>query len=114
MPRRYVPYPEKHKWPKGFDSLCPREIPIDECQRLLERALSVAGVGTNKLWIAEGRWCFCAHPSTGEGENAWHGFPVIGGEVDERVWTALKAAGLLERGQVNRLRRQRELPEVWP
>lgn len=114
MPRRYVPYPEKHKWPKGFGSLCPKDIPPETCQALLDQAIAVQGVGTNKLWVASGRWCFCAHPSTSEGPDVWHGFPVIGGEVDERVWTALVDAGLSQKSDVHRLRRQRTLPEVWP
>ncbi len=72
------------------------------------------GVGANKLWIAEGRWCFCAHPSPAEGPDAWHGFPVIGGDVDERVWRSLLEAELVTRREVNRLRGQRALPEEWP
>ena len=113
MPRAYHP-DNKHKWPKGYGSLCPAKMPKAEPARLLESALAVPGVGANKLWIAAGRWCFCAHPSPGEGENAWHGFPVIGGEVDERIWAALLAAGLVSRRDVKRLRSQRELPDLWP
>lgn len=113
MTRTYVPYPEKHKWPKGFGSLCPKDMPRNLPQELLEKAIAVQGVGANKLWFASGNWCFCAHPSPGEGENAWHGFPVIGGDVDERVWQALLAADLVTPRAVRRLRTQRELPGGW-
>jgi len=114
MPRSYESYPEKHKYPKGFGSLCPRNMPISVPTELLQAAVSVEGVGANKLWVASGRWCFCAHPSPGAGEDAWHGFPVVGGDVDERVWTALVTQSVLTRQQAKRLRKQRELPSVWP
>lgn len=54
MARRYVPYPEKHKWPKGFGSLCPRDMPREIPAALLEQAVPVEGVGAHKLWIAAG------------------------------------------------------------
>lgn len=41
MPRLYVPYPEKHKVPKGFGSLCPPKMPIGVAQELLQNAVSV-------------------------------------------------------------------------
>src|SRR2546423_1743551 len=103
MPRTYHPYVEKHKWPKGYGSLCPKMQP-SECEQLLSRALQVEGVGLNKLWVASGRWCFCAHPSPSAGSDAWHGFPVIGGDVDERVWTVLVTAGIITQREANRLR----------
>lgn len=111
MARAYVPYPEKHKWPKGFGSLCPKDLPEGLPQEFLNQAIAVAGVGLNKLWFASGSWCFCAHPSPGE--DAWHGLPVIGGEVDERVWQAMLEAGLISKREVRRFRTQRELPEGW-
>lgn len=111
LPRTYVPYKEKHKWPKGFGSLCPR-MPDDVPRELLMRAVPVPGVGANKLWVASGRWCFCAHPSSGD--DVWHGFPVIGGDVDERVWSALEAAALISPAEIRTLRKQRALPEMWP
>jgi hypothetical protein len=54
MPRRYVPHEEKHKWPKGYGSLCPR-MPAAEPGELLSKAIPVPGVGENKLWVASGR-----------------------------------------------------------
>lgn len=113
MPRVYVPYPKKHKWPKGFGSLCPRDMPEDVPQGLLDLAVEVDGVGANKLWAASRRWCFCAHPSPHAGPDAWHGFPVIGGEVDERVLSRLEQLGMITRGEKRRLRRQRRLPDSW-
>lgn len=113
MPRTYEPYPEKHKRPKGFGSLCPSDMPATVPPELLERAVSVEGLSTKKLWFATGEWCFCAHPSPHAGEDAWHGFPVIGGEVDERVLRALESAGILTQQERRRLRRQRSLPDSW-
>ena len=113
MARKYVPYPQKHKRPKGFGSLCPHDMTSDVAQALLEKAIFVPEVGSRKLWAATGRWCFCAHPSEHEGPDAWHGFPVIGGEVDERVLAELEAQGLITGRERRTLRRQRELPGSW-
>jgi hypothetical protein len=113
MARIYVPYAEKHKWPMGFGSLCPK-MPMEVTSELLAKAIAVTGVGANKLWMASGRWCFCAHPSSHAGPDAWHGFPVIGGDVDVRVLHALYQNGSITRRELNRLRMQRELPEEWP
>jgi hypothetical protein len=87
----------------------PTELP----QELLQRAVPVDGVGAGKLWIASRDWCFCAHRSPHAGLDTWHGFPVIGGEVDERVLNQLEEAGLISAKEKRRLRRQRELPESW-
>lgn len=113
MSRTYVPHQEKHKWPKGYGSLCPR-MPAADPQMLLEKAVAVEGVGTNKLWVAQGRWCFCAHPSPHAGPDAWHGFPVIGGDLDERVLIRLFRDGFITRREMKQLRAQRTLPEAWP
>ena len=102
MPRKYEPYPEKHKHPKGFGSLCPKDMPLEAAQELLDRAVMVDGLGNGKLWAALGEWCFCAHRSPGSGPDAWHGFPVIGGEVDERVLNRLEEDGLITSRQKRR------------
>lgn len=112
--RNYVPYPEKHKFPKGFGSRCPRQMPLSSVQALLDKAIQVDGLGPKKLWNSDGRWCFCAHPSPHAGANAWHGFPVIGGHVDERVLRALVREGRINEHQRRHLRAQRALPEEWP
>lgn len=88
-------------------------MPIEIAQALLEDAISVSSVSSGKLWSSSGDWCFCAHPSAHEGDDAWHGFPVIGGEVDERVLAALESQGLISARQRRQLRRQRELPSTW-
>lgn len=111
--RRYVPYPAKHKSPKGFGSLCPK-MPCDVPAKLLSKAITVPGISDKKLWAAEGRWCFCAHPSPQEGADAWHGFPTIGGDTDERVLKALRDAGHISDRELRALRKQRSLPEEWP
>lgn len=113
MPRAYVPHEQKHKWPKGHGSLCP-QMPGGAAAELLEKAIAVEGAGASKLWMASGRWCFCAHPSPGAGPDSWHGFPVIGGDVDERVLAALHDLGHITRRELKRLRMQRQLPEAWP
>lgn len=113
MPRKYQPYPEKHKAPKGFGSLCPSDLPTGVPPELLEQAVFVGGLGDSKLWAASGEWCFCAHPSPHAGPDAWHGFPVIGGEVDERVLNKLEEEGQITPRQKRRLRRQRSLPGSW-
>lgn len=110
MQRTYTPYPEKHKEPKGFGSLCPSDMPSDVPAKLLDQAIVVEGLGEGKLWAASGEWCFCAHSSR---PGEWHGFPVIGGEVDERVLDALEERGQISARQRRRLRRQRTLPESW-
>jgi len=109
----YVPHEAKHKWPKGFGSLCPK-MPLADAQDLLERAIAVPEVRANALWLAVGRWCFCAYPSPHAGLDAWHGFPVIGREVNERVFRALRDHGLIIKTEINRLRAQTELPDTWP
>ncbi|MBI4818082.1 MAG: hypothetical protein HY791_17600 [Deltaproteobacteria bacterium] len=113
MPRVYVPYPEKHKRPKGFGSLCPHMSP-HEPQRLLDLAISLPGVAQNALWIANGRWIFQLHPTTGGGPDAWHGFPIIGGDADERVLSALVSSGRITKHDAKQIRGQRELPEEYP
>jgi len=80
----------------------------------LAQAVAVPQAGLNKLWFAQGRWCFCAIRTGDRADDVWHGFPVIGGEVDEAVWRAMRDAGRLTSGQIGRLRRQRRLPERWP
>lgn len=113
MPRSYAPYPEKHKRPKGFGSLCPKMAP-DDVEALAGQAIAVDGVGQNKLWIARGQWCFCLHPSAAAGDDTWHGFPVVGGDVDERVLDALEEGGFLTKRERRALAKQRVLPEQGP
>ncbi len=113
MAREYTPE-SKHKHPKGFGSLCPTGVSKTDTGALLAAAILVPNAGANKLWAARGRWLFCAHRSTGRGPDSWHGWPVIGGEADERVLHELERAGLITGRERRRLRKQRELPPEWP
>lgn len=76
-------------------------------------AVPVEGAGRNKRWAAAGSWVFCAHPTRLE-TGIWHGFPVIGSEVPERVLVALEASGQIDRRDRRRLAGQRALPPAWP
>ena len=113
MKRAYVPNP-KHKHPKGFGSLCPPQMSVAVRQTLIDKAIPVKGFSEGKLWAAQGDWVFCAHCSETETSQAWHGFPVIGCEVDERVLSALVQAQHIDLHQKRRLRAQRSLPAEWP
>ena len=109
--RRYEPHAGKHKWPIGFGSLCPHPFPMEVAQDLLDRAIA----DDRRLWAASGRWCFCAHLTRTDGEEeVWHGFPVIGAEVPDRVLRELRSAGFVDAREARRLRGQRALPEAWP
>lgn len=67
-----------------------------------------------KRWMIAWPWVFCAHPHPSEGPDAWHGFPVIGAEVDERVLAEFARAGVITSAERRKLRGQRTLPERWP
>lgn len=110
--RKYAPNGDKHKAPNGFGSLCPHPFDAASAQELLTGAIEVEGT-RRKLWAAAGKWCFCAHQTRPEA-NEWHGFPVIGSEVPERVLRALLERGLIDRHELRRLRKQRALPGHWP
>ena len=112
-PRRiYEPSP-KHKWPKGFGSPCPEEMPLADAQALLDKAVENPQDQGDALWAVAGDWCFAARPTRIE-EGVWHGYPVIGSEVPERVLKELEVAGHIDRRQRQRLRLQKSLPERWP
>lgn len=106
-----VPWEEKHEPPSGFGTWCPR-LPAGRASELLAGAVADPGPGgdSTKLYAVDGEWCFVAHPSDATGD-VYHGYPVPGAEVPERVLRRLVAAGRLTRGACNRLRRQQSLPE---
>lgn len=108
MPRTYSPNP-KHKWPKGFGSLCPPHLCDDEACALLRRAIP-SKYEANALYVIDGDWCFEARPTRIEIDE-WHGYPVPGFEVPADIFTSLRAAGELTEGDVKRLRKQRALPD---
>lgn len=109
MNRKYEPYTEKHKRPKGFGSLCPSRMTTDEAQGLLEKAIVVDG---EKLWVSAKGWCFCAHATRPE-KGIWHGFPVLGCDVPEAVLRTLQAENIISKHEMRRLRKQRRFPESW-
>ena len=111
--RRYEPNP-KHKWPKGFGSLCPKTLPPERISALLADAIAADDAPDAPLYAVEGDWCFEARP-TRLSEGLWHGYPVPGCEVPPRVFTRLRERGDLTDARVRRLRTQRFLPsqERW-
>ena len=111
--RRYVPSVEKHKRPKGFGSLCPPEMATEEAQALLDRAVSSPDTAGSALWVVSGDWCFVARPTRLE-ESVWHGYPQLGSEIREHILGKLEAAGMIDRRQKRRLRKQKQLPKKWP
>ncbi len=108
--RKYEGNADKHKYPKGYGSKCPRDMPAADAQRVLDRAVSV---DTEKeLWAVDGEWCFCARPTRIE-QQIWHGYPVVGGHVPDNVLQALRDRGRITRQQLRRLRKQKVLPGSW-
>jgi hypothetical protein len=83
----------------------------DESQELLQNALQLPDEPT-VLWAISGEWCFAARPTRPE-LNVWHGYPVVGSEVPERVLRAMATHGRITRHQLRRLRKQRTLPHRW-
>jgi hypothetical protein len=94
----------------GFGTTCP-DLPEGQAQTFLEQA--VPGPEGNALFWVVGDWCFAAH-ATDPQAGVYHGFPVLGSELDERVLRSLEERGVITRGQRNRLRRQREYPRRDP
>lgn len=110
MPKTYVPWKEKHKRPSGFGSWCP-DMPEGRAQDLLEAAIPDPDPASNstKLYAVDGEWCFVANPTRIE-KGIYHGHPVTGSEVPERVLRKLEELGRITRAQRSRLRRQSTLP----
>lgn len=101
---------EKHKRPAGFGTWCP-PMPEGRAQQLLANAIPdpEEATGSAKLYAVDGEWCFVAQPTQLD-EEIYHGYPVPGSEVPERVLRQFKKAGRITVGQLNRLRRQVALP----
>jgi hypothetical protein len=110
--RRYVPWKEKHKAPMGFGTHCP-DMTEQQAQELLDRAVEDPDHDSHSeaLFMVDGDWCFEAHRHT---DGSYHGFPRPGLEFDERVLRTLRDLGWITKGQMNRLRRQKQLPERYP
>ncbi len=81
---RYEPNDKhKHPWQQGRrGSLCPREINLDEAQRLLEASVP----DRKKRYATDGTRAYCAQMHF---DDCWHGYPVGWEEVPPRVRAAL-------------------------
>ena len=107
----YEPWVEKHKAPMGFGSLCP-EVSKDRAQELLHVAVLDPKGTSNALYAIDGEWCFVARPTRVE-EGVFHGYPVPGCEVPNRVLRQLEDDGRITRAERIRLRSQRALPDTY-
>lgn len=108
MSRIYKPWREKHKWPKGFGSWCPR-MPEGRAQSILEDAIADPE-GGSKLYGYDRGWCFVAQPTRAD---EYHGYPVPGAEIPEQVFRAFIEAGKITSAQRRRLRKQAALPSGY-
>ena len=113
-PRTYRPWVEKHKAPHGFGTWCP-EMPAGRAEELLQRAIPDPDPNArgHKLYVVDGVWCFVAQATRLETAE-YHGYPVPGSEVPERVLKALVEQGMITAETRRLLRRQGELPEACP
>ena len=114
MALTYVPWKEKHKAPHGFGTWCP-QLPDGKAQLLLEGAVAdpAPESRSHKLYAIDGDWCFVAQPTRIE-EGEYHGYPVPGAEVPERILKLLQKAGLISPATRRALRRQTNLPTGSP
>jgi len=89
-------------------------MPEGRAQELLDQAIADPDPDSKsgKLYAVDGEWCFVAQRSEVSGE-LYHGYPVPGGEVPERVLYEMFRAERFPRGVLNRLRRQSALPERY-
>jgi hypothetical protein len=105
--RTYEPH-EKHKWPKGYGSLCQRCISLEHAEELLQSAVAEStDREPKKLYAVCGEAVFVAR-SHGQG---WHGYPVAGSEVPPSVIRDFQEQGLIDGRVAKRLYRQRQIPE---
>ncbi len=51
---------------------------------------------------------------TRQGAGIWHGYPMIGSEVPEKILKLLMENGIISRQQRRRFRCQKKLPDDWP
>jgi hypothetical protein len=89
-------------------------MPDGHPQQLLEEAIPDpdSESGSSKLYAVSGDWCFVAQVTRSE-PNEYHGYPVPGGEVPERVLRKLQDLGRISARDRSRLRRQKSLPERY-
>jgi hypothetical protein len=113
MPATYVPWKEKHKPPRGFGTWCPA-MPEGRAQQLLEQAIGDPDPQSNstKRYAVDGDWCFVANPTRVE-QEIYHGYPVTGSEMPDRVLKKLEELGRITAAQRARLRKQSVLPDGY-
>ena len=112
MARRYEPWTEKHKAPRGFGSLCP-VLPDGVSQRLLNTAIPHATSLGDRLYAVVGEWCFAA-AATDAARGVYHGYPLAGIEVPPVVLRELEERGDITHAQRMRLMRQASVPRLPP
>lgn len=99
---------KKHKWPKGFGTLCPH-MSTEDAQVLLDRSVRILEEsGAEQRWVVYDKWVFRAlsedHGAT------WHGHPVVGEQVPEWVLQQLVDCGHIQDKKKRKLRQQDTLP----
>lgn len=113
----YEPNP-KHKFPKGYGTLCQRSVGLEHAQELLDRSVADDPDGRG---LVRRRYSVCGpaafeaklhHGSDDAPESCWHGYPILGSDVPQNVIDRWVEAGDLDRVAARRLRRQRTLPEA--
>ena len=89
-------------------------MPNGRAQQLLEEALPDPDPGSqsSKLYAVSGDWCFVAQVTRSE-IHEYHGYPVPGAEVPERVLRSLQESGRISASDRRRLRQQKSLPERY-
>lgn len=89
-------------------------MPEGSSQELLDRAVPDPDPDSNstKLYAVVRGWCFVAQP-TDLSNGVYHGYPVPGCEMPERVLKALERAGSITRADRARLRKQPSVPESF-
>ncbi len=106
-PRQYEPS-KKHKWPKGYGSICQRCVSEDHASKLLQTAVFGPTDGARKkLYAVCGEAVFVARR---EG-SAWHGYPVPGSEIPPAVIKLWREETRVDLRTARRLLKQQAIPE---
>ena len=111
--RRYESNP-KHKFPKGYGTLCQRSVTPDHCEQLLTDSVphpaeESAATRYAICGMAVFRGFGCAD---GAGVEVWHGFPVPGETVPRHVIETWVEQGRIPPIAARRLQKQRTIPEA--
>lgn len=107
MERKYeIENYKKHKRPKGWGSLCPEHVSIQQAQALLDSGVEVEGA----IYNVDGEFCYRAfcHQKTREGTTLWHGHPI--------AWARLPVQakqGLVSVGRLDAVRYRKAIRRGW-